>query len=53
MKNEDAEIIVTLASVLHDIGHVVHRENHEIFSIVIVFHFVFHLIDFFLITIFI
>jgi metal-dependent HD superfamily phosphatase/phosphodiesterase len=37
MKNEDAEIIVTLASILHDIGHAVHRENHEIFSIIIAF----------------
>jgi metal-dependent HD superfamily phosphatase/phosphodiesterase len=35
MKNEDAEVIVTLASVLHDIGHAIHRENHEMLSIVV------------------
>ena len=33
MKNEDAEVIVVLGSLLHDIGHVVHRENHEQFGI--------------------
>ena len=32
MSNEDAEVIVTLASLLHDIGHVIHRKNHEIIS---------------------
>ncbi|MFQ6089939.1 MAG: HD domain-containing protein [Candidatus Bipolaricaulia bacterium] len=30
---EDAEVIVVLAAVLHDIGHIVHREGHEEFSI--------------------
>lgn len=29
MSQEDAEIVVLLGSLLHDIGHVVHRENHE------------------------
>ncbi|MGQ9477424.1 MAG: HD domain-containing protein [Candidatus Bipolaricaulia bacterium] len=29
----DAEVIVVLAAALHDIGHIVHRENHEEFSI--------------------
>lgn len=33
MRNEDAEVVVVLASLLHDIGHVVHRENHEQFSV--------------------
>ena len=33
MKNGDAEVVVVLASALHDIGHAVHRENHEEFSI--------------------
>ena len=33
MKNEDAEVVVVLAAALHDIGHAVHRENHEEFSI--------------------
>ncbi|HIC96601.1 TPA: HD domain-containing protein [Candidatus Bipolaricaulota bacterium] len=30
---EEAEVIVVLAAALHDIGHIVHRENHEEFSI--------------------
>lgn len=29
MTPEDAEVIVVIGSLLHDIGHVVHRENHE------------------------
>jgi metal-dependent HD superfamily phosphatase/phosphodiesterase len=33
MSNEDAEVIVTLAASLHDIGHAVHRDQHEEFSI--------------------
>lgn len=32
LKNEDAEIVVVLGSILHDIGHAVHREGHEILS---------------------
>lgn len=32
-KNEDAENVVVLAAALHDIGHAVHREGHEEFSI--------------------
>jgi len=35
MKNEDAEIIVTLASALHDIGHAIHRTEHENNSLVL------------------
>ena len=35
MKNEDAEIIVTLASALHDIGHAIHRTEHEDNSLVL------------------
>ncbi len=30
---QDAEVIVILGAALHDIGHIVHRENHEEFSI--------------------
>jgi hypothetical protein len=30
---EDAEVTVALAACVHDIGHIVHRENHEEFSI--------------------
>ena len=33
MKQEDAEVVVVIASLLHDIGHVVHRENHEQFAV--------------------
>ena len=33
MTNRDAEVVVVLASALHDIGHAVHREGHEEFSI--------------------
>lgn len=32
MTKEDAEVVVVLASVLHDIGHAVHRQNHTQFS---------------------
>jgi len=32
---EDAEIVVVLASALHDIGFSVHRENHDEFSIML------------------
>lgn len=33
LSREDAEIIVVLTTCLHDIGHIVHRENHEEFSV--------------------
>lgn len=32
MTNEDAEVIVVLSSILHDLGMVVQRENHEIYG---------------------
>jgi len=32
---QDAEVIVVLAAALHDIGHAVHRDKHEEFSIAI------------------
>ena len=32
MKNEDAEVIVVLGSIFHDLGMVVMREEHEIFG---------------------
>ena len=35
MKQEDAEVVVVLAGLLHDIGHAVHRKNHASFSIVL------------------
>lgn len=33
MTNEDAEVVVVLAAALHDLGMVVHRENHEQLSV--------------------
>ena len=33
MTKEDAELIVVLAGCLHDIGHIVHRVDHESFSV--------------------
>jgi len=35
LTNEDAEVVVVLASALHDIGLSIHRENHEEFSIML------------------
>jgi len=33
MNNDDAEVVVFMASILHDVGHAIHRENHENYSI--------------------
>ena len=33
LTNDDAEVVVFLGSVLHDLGMVAHRENHQIFSV--------------------
>ena len=33
MTKEDAEVVVVLAAILHDIGHSIHREDHTQFSI--------------------
>ncbi|HOO03407.1 MAG TPA: HD domain-containing protein [Methanomassiliicoccales archaeon] len=35
MRPEDAEVVVVLASALHDIGLSVHRQNHEEFSVML------------------
>jgi len=35
MTRHDAEIVVVLAGLLHDIGHAIHRNNHAEFSIVL------------------
>jgi metal-dependent HD superfamily phosphatase/phosphodiesterase len=35
LKPEDAEVVVTLAAALHDVGHAIHRENHEELSLVL------------------
>ena len=34
LQNEDAEVIVVLSSILHDLGHAIHRQGHEIMSTV-------------------
>src|ERR1044071_9415405 len=36
MSNDDAEIVVTLGALLHDVGMSVHREGHEEFSLFLV-----------------
>src|SRR5437867_6171697 len=33
LTNEDAEVVVFLGAVLHDLGIVAHRDNHEVFSV--------------------
>jgi uncharacterized protein len=35
LENDDAEVVVVLACVLHDIGHVIHRERHELLSLIL------------------
>jgi len=35
LANEDAELVVVLACVLHDVGHVIHREDHELLSLIL------------------
>ena len=35
LRTEDAEVVVVLASALHDIGHVIHRSDHEALSLVL------------------
>ena len=32
---EDAEVVVALAAALHDVGHAIHREEHELLSLVL------------------
>lgn len=39
LRNEDAEVVVFLASIFHDIGHVVHREQHHMHSVTIAYDF--------------
>jgi len=39
LKNEDAEVVVFLASIFHDIGHCVHREQHHMHSVPIAYDF--------------
>jgi metal-dependent HD superfamily phosphatase/phosphodiesterase len=35
LTNDDAEVVVVMACILHDIGHVIHRENHELLSLML------------------
>ena len=35
LANEDAEVVVVMACILHDIGHVIHRNNHELLSLML------------------
>jgi len=35
LRPEDAEVIVVLAAALHDVGHVVHRREHESMSLLL------------------
>jgi len=39
LTNEDAEVIVVLASIFHDLGMIVTRERHEEYSVVLALHF--------------
>jgi metal-dependent HD superfamily phosphatase/phosphodiesterase len=40
MKNEDAEVIVVLGSIFHDLGMTVIRDNHEMFSALLALNFI-------------
>ena len=35
LSKDDAEVVVVLAAIFHDIGHIVHRKNHTDFSIMV------------------
>ncbi len=35
LTHQDAEVIVALAACLHDIGHIIHRDHHEEFSLML------------------
>jgi metal-dependent HD superfamily phosphatase/phosphodiesterase len=39
LANEDAEVIVVLGSLFHDLGMIVNRENHEIYSVLLALDF--------------
>ena len=40
MKNEDAEVVVVLGSIFHDLGMIVTRNNHQIYSVLVALEFV-------------
>jgi metal-dependent HD superfamily phosphatase/phosphodiesterase len=39
MKNEDAEVVVVLGSIFHDLGMIVQRQDHEKYSAILALHF--------------
>lgn len=39
LTDEDAEVVVVLASIFHDLGMIVNREKHEEYSVMLAFHF--------------
>lgn len=45
LENDDAEVVVVLACALHDIGHVIHRENHEFLSLMLAPPLIDHLLE--------
>lgn len=45
LENDDAEVVVVLACALHDIGHVIHRKNHEFLSLVLATSLIDHLLE--------
>jgi len=45
LEDDDAEVIVVMACVLHDIGHVIHREGHEHLSLVLAPSLIEHLLE--------
>ncbi|MFC2106301.1 HD domain-containing protein [Candidatus Bipolaricaulota bacterium] len=45
LENDDAEVIVVLACVLHDIGHVIHRKDHEFLSLMLAPALIEHLLE--------
>ncbi len=40
MSNDDAEVVVTLAAVLHDLGMAIIREEHEVYSFMLALEFI-------------
>ena len=45
LKNEDAEVVVVLGSIFHDIGMIVNRENHEKYSACLAIEFIDNLLN--------
>ncbi|MCK5586733.1 HD domain-containing protein [Candidatus Bipolaricaulota bacterium] len=45
LENDDAEVVVVLACALHDIGHVIHRAEHEYLSLVLAPSLIEHLLE--------